>query len=73
MGLLIQDINMAKDALALMGHLDLRIAHAFGHSMGSMIACKLAAMLLPKIGSNLNIQIARIKLYGDKFFVDQKT
>ncbi|KAI3914979.1 hypothetical protein MKW98_020526 [Papaver atlanticum] len=42
------DINLAKDALALMGHIDLRNAHAFGHSMGSMTACKFAAMALPE-------------------------
>ncbi|MCO5578308.1 hypothetical protein L7F22_049959 [Adiantum nelumboides] len=42
---------MALDALDLMDHLGWRKAHVFGHSLGAMIACKLAAMFPDRVAS----------------------
>ncbi|GLJ16274.1 hypothetical protein SUGI_0273930 [Cryptomeria japonica] len=42
---------MARDALALLDHLGWKKAHVFGHSMGAMIACKLAAIEPTRISS----------------------
>ncbi|KAI4378187.1 hypothetical protein MLD38_015706 [Melastoma candidum] len=43
--------RMAKDAIAIMDHLGWKEAHVFGHSMGGMIACKVAALVPNRIRS----------------------
>ncbi|GKC98054.1 alpha/beta hydrolase fold-1, partial [Tanacetum coccineum] len=42
---------MAKDAIAVMDHLGWKKAHVFGHSMGGMIASKLAALFPDRVMS----------------------
>ncbi|KAJ0653472.1 putative carboxylesterase [Helianthus annuus] len=42
---------MAKDAIAVMDHLGWKKAHVFGHSMGGMIASKLAALFPERLMS----------------------
>uniref|UniRef100_A0A7C8ZKV2 Carboxylesterase n=1 Tax=Opuntia streptacantha TaxID=393608 RepID=A0A7C8ZKV2_OPUST len=53
---------MAKDAIALMDHLGWRKAHVFGHSMGGMIACKLAALVPDRI-----LSLALLNVTGGGF------
>ncbi|KAF6136174.1 hypothetical protein GIB67_001583 [Kingdonia uniflora] len=53
---------MAKDAIALMDHLGWVKAHVFGHSMGAMIACKLAAMVPNRI-----LSLALLNVTGGGF------
>ncbi|KAF5193277.1 alpha/beta-Hydrolases superfamily protein [Thalictrum thalictroides] len=53
---------MAKDTIALMDHLGWRKAHVFGHSMGAMIACKLAAMAPDRI-----LSLALLNVTGGGF------
>ncbi|KAL6127253.1 hypothetical protein ACLB2K_075294 [Fragaria x ananassa] len=54
--------TMAKDAIALMDHLGWKQAHVFGHSMGAMIACKLAAMVPDRI-----LSLALLNVTGGGF------
>ncbi|KAM4068701.1 hypothetical protein ACB094_12G033000 [Castanea mollissima] len=53
---------MANDAIALMDHLGWKKAHVFGHSMGAMIACKLAAMVPERI-----LSLALLNVTGGGF------
>ncbi|OAY61390.1 uncharacterized protein LOC110602668 isoform X2 [Manihot esculenta] len=53
---------MAKDAIAVMDHLGWQKAHVFGHSMGAMIACKLAAMVPDRI-----LSLALLNVTGGGF------
>ncbi|CAH9069981.1 unnamed protein product [Cuscuta europaea] len=53
---------MAKDAIALMDHLGWEKAHIFGHSMGGMIACKLAALVPNRV-----LSLALLNVTGGGF------
>ncbi|KAG6745548.1 hypothetical protein POTOM_050044 [Populus tomentosa] len=53
---------MAKDAIALMDHLGWRKAHVFGHSMGAMIAFKLAVMVPDRV-----LSLALLNVTGGGF------
>ncbi|XP_020087794.1 uncharacterized protein LOC109709853 [Ananas comosus] len=65
-------IIMAKDAVALLDHLGWRKAHIFGHSMGSMIASKLAAIAPERV-----LSLALLNTTGGGFEcfpkIDRKT
>lgn len=54
--------KMAKDAIALLDHLGWKKAHVFGHSMGAMIACKLAAMVPNRV-----LSLALLNVTGGGF------
>ncbi|KAJ7965326.1 Epoxide hydrolase-like [Quillaja saponaria] len=53
---------MAKDAIALLDHLGWKKAHVFGHSMGAMTACKLAAMVPDRV-----LSLALLNVTGGGF------
>ncbi|XP_043693522.1 putative aminoacrylate hydrolase RutD [Telopea speciosissima] len=63
---------MAKDAIALMDHLGWKKAHVIGHSMGSMIGCKLAAMVSERV---LSLALLNVTGGGFECFpkLDQQT
>ncbi|XP_047159274.1 putative aminoacrylate hydrolase RutD [Vigna umbellata] len=53
---------MAKDAIALLDHLGWKKAHIFGHSMGAMIANKVAAMFPDRV-----VSLALLNVTGGGF------
>ncbi|KAF6151805.1 hypothetical protein GIB67_010379 [Kingdonia uniflora] len=55
-------IIMEKDTISLIDHLGWVKPHVFGHSMGAMIACKLATM-----ASNRILSLALLKVTGGGF------
>ncbi|XP_020210461.1 uncharacterized protein LOC109795388 isoform X1 [Cajanus cajan] len=63
---------MAKDAVALLDHLGWKKAHIFGHSMGAMIACKVAAMVPDRV---LSLALLNVTGGGFQCFpkLDRKT
>ncbi|KAL5738618.1 hypothetical protein ACOSP7_031379 [Xanthoceras sorbifolium] len=63
---------MAKDSIALLDHLGWKKAHVFGHSMGAMIACKVAAMVPDRV---LSLALLNVTGGGFECFprLDRKT
>ncbi|WCJ28951.1 alpha/beta-Hydrolases superfamily protein [Euphorbia peplus] len=63
---------MANDAIAIMDHLGWEKAHIFGHSMGAMISCKLAAMVPERV---LSLALLNVTGGGFECFpkLDRKT
>ncbi|KAJ4907547.1 alpha/beta-Hydrolases superfamily protein [Raphanus sativus] len=53
---------MAKDSVSLLDHLGWERAHVIGHSMGAMIACKLAAMVPERV-----LSLALLNVTGGGF------
>ncbi|CAA7051610.1 unnamed protein product [Microthlaspi erraticum] len=53
---------MAKDSISLLDHLGWERAHIIGHSMGAMIACKLAAMVPQRV-----LSLALLNVTGGGF------
>ncbi|KAK1571051.1 hypothetical protein Q3G72_011186 [Acer saccharum] len=64
--------TMAKDSIALLDHLGWKKAHVFGHSMGAMIACKVAAMVPDRV---LSLALLNVTGGGFECFprLDRKT
>ncbi|KAL1206699.1 hypothetical protein V5N11_027258 [Cardamine amara subsp. amara] len=53
---------MAKDSINLLDHLGWKRAHIIGHSMGAMVACKLAAMVPDRV-----LSLALLNVTGGGF------
>ncbi|EFH42212.1 hydrolase, alpha/beta fold family protein [Arabidopsis lyrata subsp. lyrata] len=53
---------MANDSISLLDHLGWKRAHIIGHSMGAMIACKLAAMVPERV-----LSLALLNVTGGGF------
>ncbi|KAF2574042.1 hypothetical protein F2Q70_00004704 [Brassica cretica] len=53
---------MAKDSISLLDHLGWEKAHVIGHSMGAMVACKLAAMVPERV-----LSLALLNVTGGGF------
>ncbi|XP_010482687.2 PREDICTED: uncharacterized protein LOC104761314 [Camelina sativa] len=53
---------MAKDSISLLDHLGWKRAHIIGHSMGAMIACKLAALVPERV-----LSLALLNVTGGGF------